>query len=197
MTLLINTKNAIKTINTKEYREFYYKLLQLIEKFGIDINNKTVADFGCGMGTMLSILKEKYSNIKIFGFDITHSAVNLAKKEIPEETFNLFDLYKEPENKYDILICTEVLEHILYPNIALKNLIKQMHEKSVLFLTVPDGRKDHWLGHINFWSQESWKIFIDNSCDEIPNITGRLSETVLYSVIGNQLNNLYESSFYF
>ena len=35
-----------------------------------------------------------------------------------------------------------------------------MNKEGVLILTVPNGKIDTFMGHINFWSPESWAIFL-------------------------------------
>jgi len=172
-------------INTnKEYQQFYHKLVDLIKDYNINLNNKKVVDLGCGMGIMLSILNEKYENLQIYGFDVSQNAVNLAKKRIPTGKFDVFDIYKPSEEKYDIIFCMEVLEHLLDPETALKNIIARMHTESTVIITVPDGRKDQWMGHINFWSPESWNVFIQKMTGDMPYVTGRLTDKVIYAIIG-------------
>jgi hypothetical protein len=49
----------------------------------------------------------------------------------------------------------ETLEHLLHPGEALRNLLEASRR---CILTVPEGRKDSFRGHINFWSLESWEV---------------------------------------
>ncbi len=181
-----------ETYQSSEYKQLYYKLEEIIKDHKIDINNKKVVDLGCGMGIMLSILNDNYQNLKIYGYDASSVAVEIAQKQLPNGVFKEFDIYKPGSEKFDVLFCMEVLEHLLYPETAMKNIIGRMHNDSVLLLTVPNGRKDTWLGHINFWSPESWNIFIEKTSEGILFITGELTDTALYAIIGNniQKNNL-------
>lgn len=64
-----------------------------------------------------------------------------------------------------MLFCTEVLEHLLFPDKALKNILKMIANNGTLLVTVPNGRTDTYKGHINFWSPESWKVFIETNCE--------------------------------
>lgn len=176
-----------KNYQSDEYRQLYYKLDEIIKDHKIDLNNKKVVDLGCGMGIMLSILNDNYQNLKIYGYDASSVAVEIAQKQLPEGVFKEFDIYKPSSEKFDVLFCMEVLEHLLYPEKAMKNIIGRMHENSILIVTVPNGRKDTWLGHINFWSPESWNIFIERTCEGISFTTGELSNTALYAIIGNNI----------
>lgn len=55
----------------------------------------------------------------------------------------------------------EVLEHLEYPDRALQTLTGALRPGGTLLLTVPQGRIDRSRYHINFWSPESWKLFIE------------------------------------
>ena len=66
------------------------------------------------------------------------------------------------------MICTEVLEHLELPDVALKQMLHATRPGGVVFLTTPDGRVDYSGLHINFWSPESWQIFVSRNsgdCD--------------------------------
>ena len=177
----------LETYESSEYKQLYYKLEEIIKHHKIDIDNKKVVDLGCGMGIMLSILNDNYQNLKIYGYDASSVAVEIAQKQLPKGIFKEFDIYQASSEKFDVLFCMEVLEHLLYPENAMKNIIGRMHKDSVLLLTVPNGRKDTWLGHINFWSPESWNIFLERTSEGIPFITGELTDTALYAIIGNNI----------
>lgn len=47
-----------------------------------------------------------------------------------------------------------------------------MGEDSVILITVPNGRTDQYEGHINFWSPESWEVFIKNNTGGLSVRTG-------------------------
>jgi hypothetical protein len=55
--------------------------------------------------------------------------------------------------------------------------------EGVLVVTVPDGRNDTFLGHINFWSPESWKIFIEAQCKDFKYETGQVDGGANYAFI--------------
>ena len=98
------------------------------------------------------------------------------RKECPKASFFKHDIYNNLNLHFDLLVCMETLEHLNYPERALGNLL---NASNVVILTVPDGRKDSFRGHINFWSMESWKIFIKNFANE---------EDIFFKMINN--NNL-------
>ena len=172
-------QNSLKTINefysnpkiVKEYLAperiaFYHEAINIFHNKGIIFNQKNVADIGCGTGNLLQILSEKKNITSLTGFEYSDVVIEIAKKTCPKANFFQFDIYKGSSQKFDILFCTEVLEHLLYPDKALKNILNMIDDNGILLLTVPNGRTDIFLGHINFWSPESWKIFIEKNCKD-------------------------------
>lgn len=90
---------------------------------------------------------------------------------------------------------TEVLEHLVHPEAALRKLAKVGR---TLLLTVPDGRRDtteamqfnpewgSYRGHVNFWSPESWAVWLKR---ELPNHvihTGPLTTRKMYAIVERQ-----------
>ena len=83
--------------------------MKLIKKY-VPVNAK-ILDIGCGNGNFLLQLKEnRYENIK--GIDPDKASVEVVKSRgIDAQIGNIFDIKSENE-KYDVVCCTEVLEHI-------------------------------------------------------------------------------------
>lgn len=154
--------------------EFYNQVILYFKKNKIGLNNKEVLDVGCGTGHLLMHLKEHFQMKKIYGMDFSDAAIAIASQNIPEGEFNVHDIYKNHDKKYDVIFCTEVLEHLVNPEDALARLIEMMKENSVLYITVPNGRTDTYKGHINYWGPEGWELFFKKHC-EIKNVeTGLL-----------------------
>ena len=80
----------------------------------------------------------------------------IANKRLSGVNFIEHDIYESLDGIYDIIFCTEVLEHIIISGKnALNNLISAVNRAVTIFLTVPDGRIDNFEGHINFWSPKA------------------------------------------
>ncbi len=140
-------------------------------------NNSLVLDVGCGDGSLGEILK-KEKNCTVYGIDISSSSLNVAKKRI--DKVYLLDLEKEnlpvelKEKKFDYIIITEVLEHLLFPEVMLKRIKKIADSNTEIIVTVPNilfwknrlkiffGKFDYEdeglmdRGHIHFFS---WRSF--------------------------------------
>jgi 2-polyprenyl-3-methyl-5-hydroxy-6-metoxy-1,4-benzoquinol methylase len=94
-------------------------------------------DVGCGEGFTLALLHEEMPHWNLCGFDINEDALDIAREKIPGSTCVCGDIYNIPfENKrFDMVLCSEVLEHLRNPDAALEQ-IKQKCKKHVI-LSVP------------------------------------------------------------
>ncbi len=155
----------VKEYLNPERITFYHEIINILCDKGIIFNQKNVADIGCGTGHLLKFLREKNDVANLVGFEYSGAALKIAKETCPKASFFQFDIYKGSSQKFDVLFCTEVLEHLLFPDKALKNILKMIANNGTLLVTVPNGRTDTYKGHINFWSPESWKVFIETNCE--------------------------------
>ncbi|NVN96214.1 MAG: class I SAM-dependent methyltransferase [Bacteroidetes bacterium] len=180
-----NNKRFLKNYIEPKRLSFYSELVCKIN-MNLELkNSKSLIDMGCGTGHLLSEIQKHNPHLKLTGSDFSEQAIVVAKKTLPNAIFLSCDLYNISEDlvgKYDIVICTEVLEHLLYPEKAIANLMKLFSKgKGYLILSVPNGRRDTYEGHINFWSPESWRVFIEYNCPK---------NEVEYSLIDNKMTNL-------
>ena len=160
--------NLQKYINGRQ--EFYETLVSKIYK-GISLDGKTkICDVGCGPGDLISLLGSRINNCELFGLDHSDRLIEICRKRFPHimfKQFNLFEDYESLRNEYDLVICSEVVEHLVEAKLAVKHLFALVQNSGTLVLTVPEGRRDSYMGHINFWSPESWNQFIKEVALEI------------------------------
>ncbi|MBP7554603.1 MAG: class I SAM-dependent methyltransferase, partial [Spirochaetes bacterium] len=133
------------------------------------INNKINAgvflDAGCGAGKFLKILKSKSKDksIEFYGSDFSQSSIEYCINNYKDVEFKISDIY-EMEYKDDFadyIVCSEVLEHLIEPEKALNELIRVCKTDGFIFLTVPNGELDDFIGHTNFWSFSEFKKFLE------------------------------------
>lgn len=113
-------------------------------------DNSVCLDVGCGTGAYLTIplnilMQERGIKSKIYGMDLAKESIEVAKKNakimnLPSDIFFCGDITKH-EKKYDIVICSEVLEHIsdIYLDEFVDSLCEKVSEDGTLIITVPNG----------------------------------------------------------
>jgi 2-polyprenyl-3-methyl-5-hydroxy-6-metoxy-1,4-benzoquinol methylase len=143
---------------------FYDRLIDLLSSQGVDYEMKRVADVGCGTGGLLNALKSKAKTLSLTGFEYSENALAIARSQVAGVEFCYFDIYEGTSRQFDVIYCIEVLEHLLHPDIALRNVIGMLSGSGTALITVPNGRLDTFDGHINFWSPESWQVFLKQIC---------------------------------
>ena len=116
-------KKFHKGFEDKAYMKLYASICNKLKEHKIEIDNQKIVDVGCGSGVLVNWIYQQFNPSQIRGFDFAHSAIELAqKREIPNALFAVHDIYQPfiGEEKCDVLFCTEVLEHLEYPDKALK-----------------------------------------------------------------------------
>ncbi len=109
----------------------------------------TVADFGCGEGSNLLYLRNEFPNAQLYGFDVSLNAIRRAK-QLVDARFAILDVERDkPNQRFDFVISSDVIEHIPDDLAALRNMYDATN-KYALIATV-QGRMRSFetaIGHI-------------------------------------------------
>ena len=181
-----NSKEGLNEFYSDEeaVESFYDRLIDLLASQGVDYEQKRIADVGCGTGGLLKALKSRFQTRSLTGFEYSEKAIDLARSKVPGVEFCYFDIYEGSSAQFDVIFCIEVLEHLLRPDAALRNVLGMLAESGTALVTVPNGRLDTFDGHINFWSPESWEVFLKQMCDGFSIKTGLMENDLTnYAVI--------------
>jgi ubiquinone/menaquinone biosynthesis C-methylase UbiE len=96
----------------------------------------TILDVGCGTG----LISRHLSSNRIIALDINRWAVEKAKLHSPGRVQCVVgdaECLPLASNTFDMVICTDVLEHLLYPDKALKEILRVMKSGAFLVGEVP------------------------------------------------------------
>ena len=114
---------------------------------------ETVLDFGCGNGdAFLNFFSSKYTNICFTGYDPDERNTSLLS-ELKGQARIAGSIDELTDNKYDLILLTEVLEHVDHPENLIRNLCGLLTNEGILFVTVPNGYG------LNEWISSFWSIF--------------------------------------
>ncbi len=156
-------KSNILKISKSEYKNYYKNLPEIhqnsdlsqicIDEILNNIKPVSVIDIGCGNGFLLKTIREKYKDIALTGTEITFSKKlkkNLKKNKIKLLEKRIEDIYKI-RNKYDTVVCSHVLEHVLDINLAYLNL-KKICKKRLIIIVPRERAYEHTFnGHLHFF----------------------------------------------
>ena len=139
------------------------------------LNAKKILDAGCGEGFSLNKLMINKIGEELEGIEYSKEAIDLGKKLFPKANIKQGSIYEFPykDNSFDLIVCTEVLEHLEDPQKALLEIIRV--SKKHIILSVPNEpffRLANFLagkyardfgnspGHINHWTALSFNNFV-------------------------------------
>lgn len=115
---------------------FFHKIrekaiVRLIKKYG---KGDKYLDAGCGTGLILRHLPENS-----MGLDLNPRNLDKAKKYAPCAHLIEGDIEAMPfpDKKFNTVICSEVLEHLLYPQKAVKEIKRILESGGILIGSVP------------------------------------------------------------
>ncbi len=117
---------------------FLNNFLNSVVKTTRPLNIDSVLDVGCGEGFTLARLQKEKIGESFEGIEYDEGAIELGKKLYPRLEIKKGDIYKLPfkSNSFDLVVCTEVLEHLDNPRKAYKELIRV--SKKYILLSVPN-----------------------------------------------------------
>lgn len=136
-----------------------------LEKFLINkkINIKNILEIGPGRGHFYNQFKE---NKEKLNYSILETDQNL-KDIFVKKNLKVYDhLDNIPENNYDLIIFSHVLEHINNPNTFLKKINSLLKENGVIFIEIPCLDylyKDIMEPHIHFYDKATLSLLLNKN----------------------------------
>lgn len=127
-----------KILRNAHYQKFEEKRLKYL--FRSQFNDKSLLDIGCGQGRNLELLRPYCS--KISGIDINPEQIQALKNK----GFDVFLPNELPDEKYDILLMSHVVEHLSTTDLIrfIENYLPLLKEDGHLIILTP-------MPGIRFW----------------------------------------------
>lgn len=163
------TKNPIKKALIRNFQNY---LIEVISRHKLD----SILDVGCGAGHVIKLIKGNDRNVKVVGMDIDINALNEAKANNVGVEFIIGDIHNLPfdDSSFDLVICSEVLEHLNDPTSAMNELTRV--SSKFLLLSVPHeplfwacnlltfnhiSNFGNAPGHLNHWGLKRFNNFVN------------------------------------
>lgn len=135
----------------KDYRREYYeqpafsnrdylkipgerqRICEVISAIPLDVQNGSILDIGCGNGTFINILPNRYKTV--VGLDYSSEVLKYVKKK--KVRGNITNLPFKDES-FDLVTSLEVLEHLTYETFERGILELERVSKKYIIITVPN-----------------------------------------------------------
>lgn len=113
---------------------------RIIKKL-IQKNATRVLDVGCASGWLTSRIAHVLPRAKVVGVDISPKMITYAKVAHPEVNFICADAHKLPfpNKSFDLIVCTETLEHVVDPLKVLKEIRRCLSNKGIVIISMDSG----------------------------------------------------------
>ena len=183
-----STNNPIARLLVKQFQS---TIVDLVQMSGVS----EIHEVGCGEGYLAAILVSLPNIIKVRASDFSSKIIEKAKlfhkdKNIEFFVRNIYDL--NYQDAAEMVVCCEVLEHLEYPEKALK--ILSTISKPYCLLSVP--REPIWRimnilrgkylknfgntpGHIQHWSKNSFLKLVSKYFNDIVDIRTPFPWTII------------------
>jgi 2-polyprenyl-3-methyl-5-hydroxy-6-metoxy-1,4-benzoquinol methylase len=180
-----------ETVNTTNFAKFQTRnpvVRRLIDRFYERLRSivqplraASVLDAGCGEGETISRLEDLLPQ-PVYAVDILDQSVEFTKRRLPSFEFSRHSVYELPfeDDRFDLALCLEVLEHLERPSAAVEELRRVAREH--LVLSVPfepyfrlgsllRAKYVRQLGnhpeHRNHWNRRSFAEFLAPHADVV------------------------------
>ena len=164
---ILQYKQKSNWLPTPAYKMRKRTILEYLTKNHIRANN--FLEIGIGTGDMIASLSPYFSKGK--GVDIGQEAIDMARHNVDHTKIN-FELENfldsKEQDKYQLIVALEVLEHIEDDKAALRKIKSLLTEDGQFIMSVPAHQKqwsilDEWAGHYRrYEKKELIKLFKDS-----------------------------------
>lgn len=125
----------------------YYPVYQYVK----DKSSLDILEIGCGYGYLTYALIKKGFSVK--AIDIASNAINNAKENFGDYFYkmDIREFVNQTSQKFDLIIGTELIEHLEKPIDFLSDCLKILNENGKIILTTPN--KDYYK-HNSIWQTD-------------------------------------------
>lgn len=122
-------------------RLWHQRKLEAVSELIGDARPKSILDVGCASGWFLSQIARRFPKAKYIGVDVYKKAIQYAKEHYPSLKFMVADAHSLPfpANSCDIVICTEVLEHVLKPELVISEIKRILKPNGIAVIEMDTG----------------------------------------------------------
>ena len=161
-------------------RNFMGALLSLVAS--IETRPQQILDVGCGEGIVPRQLRPLWPSVTLHGLDVDPALLQVARQLVADIGCVAGSIYSLPvaTAAYDLVFCTEVLEHLQKPELAVAEVTRV--GKGYFLFSVPNepwwrlanmARGSYWRewgntpSHLNHWSTAEFVQLLSRYCNVV------------------------------
>ena len=149
-------------------------VMEVVYNLVAQTNPSSVLDAGCGEGFVADYMHNRDPSLQITGIDYSPEAIEYAEAHFGHAArFKIGSLLELPfdDNAFDTVVCSEVLEHVVEYEVAMRELKRVARQHVVI--SVPNEPYFKWLndlaqaigfsqdpGHVNFWNHRQFRSYM-------------------------------------
>ncbi|MDI9312099.1 MAG: class I SAM-dependent methyltransferase [Limnohabitans sp.] len=200
--IMIYDENYDNSVPSVFFKNYYDEIIDyLVGKY--DLKNGIVLDIGCGKGTFLNRMAEKYSFINGIGVDPSHEGEKITNDGRVNFINEYFDeTHLKGINKISLVLLRHTLEHIPNPQSFLNPIFGILTSKFTsanipIFIEVPDFKWilnenafwDFCYEHTNYFTKQTLCNTIENSNAKVTSIKNAFNNQYLWGECYLNYNN--------
>lgn len=147
--------DATPVANSARPEEAYYANVRHELVSFLPSEYSRVLEVGCGEGVFAPLLKVR--PCEIWGVEMDPISAQRAAARLDKVLLGTFDAVQPalPEHYFDLVVCNDVIEHMLDPNAFVGSVKRQMTARGFLLASIPNMR--HWEVLWHLLVQKDWK----------------------------------------
>ncbi len=167
------TEKRLQASYSYQYPVYEYAR-RFIQKNGL----KTLVDVGCGPATKMIDIHNHCKDVKIIGID-QESPIELCKERYDFGEWYVDDFENPrtdlPEIKGDLVVCADVIEHVLNPGKLLDYIRNHVAPGGHVLLSTPDRMTLYGpdmmvsgnVSHVREWTAQEFKTYLESQGFEV------------------------------
>lgn len=137
------------------------RIFEVIQSLGLPEKGNAI-DFGCGNGVFTEVIQQALPTWTIWGTDVSSTAIENAKKRVPDCRFVHASDKELSKQKFSFLFTHHVLEHVYHIEQIWKEMNELMSPSSRILHVFPCGNEGSFEHHICFLRKDGINGAMEN-----------------------------------
>lgn len=142
------------------FQKLWHTRKWMIIKEMIEGASSKVLDIGCASGWLTARVAQIITGAEVTGLDVSQKMIKYAKTRHPKIDFICADAHKLPfpDESFDLIICTETLEHVVDPLRVLLEIRRCLSSNGQAIISMDTGNRLFNLVWF-FWTRTKGKVW--------------------------------------